>query len=436
MMKAFRKYLSALLLLFMLMSLFGCRTDPQVSTQVPQSTAGTTQGSTQGSTETDIGENLDPAILAELKIDLTDSKWIQFSTAPSPAGVFGEGGYFYAQDSAFLTYADLSNGISVTLCSKAGCKHGNALTAPERRECDAHLNYVIFKMFFWDGHIYYVLQDDGPGGIDLYRRNMDGTGEEKVADLGEHYNDRNTGVNITQFIQAGNGLYYRVDVERIVGGVHETIQCDLMRLDLDTHKNEVIAKFTDKYPHLVAAQSDALLYYTVDEEQEMDVMDPDYWEMVDNLKTSLRIWDRPTQKNAVLHEGTYRDFKPVGIRDGEILYSDNNVYCTYNLTTETQTTAKIQSEAVLDDRFALMNARYFCDAKTGEPLDNGIQDFLIYVYNAGEEGVILKRGHVIYVNGDPQFDYTIHSYVTYADLEDGLQEADCLDLWREEASKP
>ena len=66
MMKAFRKYLSALLLLFMLMSLFGCRTDPQVSTQVPQSTAGTTQGSTQGSTETDIGENLDPAILAEL----------------------------------------------------------------------------------------------------------------------------------------------------------------------------------------------------------------------------------------------------------------------------------------------------------------------------------------------------------------------------------
>ena len=43
---------------------------------------------------------------------------------------------------------------------------------------------------------------------------------------------------------------------------------------------------------------------------------------------------------------------------------------------------------------------------------------------------------MIYVNGDPQFDYIIHSYVTYADLEDGLQEADCLDLWREEASKP
>ena len=82
-----------------------------------------------------------------VKVDLNDGWTVGFASS-SP---FSEVGYYYLSDS-FLYFMDTENGISVILCSKAGCKHDKAEDWEEIFACEAYIN-TDNSLYFSDGRL-------------------------------------------------------------------------------------------------------------------------------------------------------------------------------------------------------------------------------------------------------------------------------------------
>ena len=178
-----KKVLCILLAAMLMLSLTACVKQPDGTTGDGVSTPTTTVPVGTGAPE-------------GVKVDLND-QWVINTDGGHR---FSEAGYYYLSD-YFLYFMDTENGNSVILCSKAGCQHDKAEDWDEIYACEAFIDGCTI-MFYSDGYLYFDKHErDNPNAIHLYRRNADGTGEVKLATLGEGYFTQTAEVDVNRASQ-------------------------------------------------------------------------------------------------------------------------------------------------------------------------------------------------------------------------------------------
>jgi len=430
-----RRVFSFLLVAVMLLSLCACHVEPPVgSTATAPSDIGTT-APTDGVTT---------APPVDVDITLKTDGWVNMENFDVQRSAFAFGGYYHCAQmgSHILAFTDISNGTTVVLCSKPGCKHHEETSQTKRAQCDAYLGSAVFLLYAYGDKIYYNSDDDGYGGVDLYSRNADGTGKHKFADLGAEYVTPNNRISITYYLQAGNKLYYKIDVEESVrgeGGVVEiqTVKQVLMCLNLDTGKEILIGEFTDEAPHMIAAREDQLLFYTVGKN------DPDAsggsMDREDRYKlpVCLKVWDENAKQIDVVFEKTAKECSGDGFVIGSKYYYSGTAldeegqefssWFAYDLATETVEISELTT-CPLDGRFLLYESSVY-DTQEKVSLPNDFSSQGLRALDQSDEGFILEK---VYwkenTSSWKEADYIVYAYVTYDALADGLQSADCLDF--------
>lgn len=438
-----RRVFSFLLVTFLLLSLCACHVDDNTTTAPSNTNANTNTTAPSGTTAPPV----------DVDITVKTDGWINAESITERNLVFAYGGCYYLAEmgSSFLSFLDVNNGISVVLCSKPGCKHHEETSVKKAMECDAYLSHNTVFLHLYDDKIYYAGNDDGYGGYDLYRRNIDGTGMEKVAELGLQYVTQKSSISIVYYIPAGSKLYYKVDVQESTkneNGIStvETVKRALMCYDLNTGKEVLIQEFVEDAPHMIAARDNQLLFYTVPSSSTQDRNDPDYKEKLNTRPTRLKVWDESVGQTDTVFEKTYAEWKGKGfVADGKYYYSartqdeeGNDVYgmFAYDLGTEKVETADITGMP-LDGRYSLKHDSengedYFYDLQTQTRLPNEFAAQNLYIEDMGDEGFILSKGYnkaEMTDDGGKIGDYTVYAYVTYDALTDGLQASDCLDFY-------
>lgn len=400
----------------------------------PETTA-PPSGSTPGTTSTVPPNTTD---LTAEDVDLPADGWSLPEVSTTIVGAFGAGGYYDEKDFV-LTFTDISNGTNVVLCSKSGCLHYNA-SESKKKDCDAYIGMIV-SMHYFDGKVYYVgylRGSDDRSSLWLQRRNADGTGEEKIGRLASEYITSETSVSITECIFAGDKFYYRADVMR--SSKNETVAVQdntdwyLMRMDLNSGKDELLGAFSDtELPRLLAAREDALLYYTLQiltEEEEAN--NPD---LEQEKPTKLCVWADSVKQSITLYSDKYKVFRGRGsVLGGKYYYpyydnpeSGEGRYKAYDLVTRQHEDTNLVGLPEINGRYAVCYLdntyySYLYDTVTGSVLPSEYDDLALQAYEANEEGIILKIIQLERGMTTPYFSEFL--YILYSELEDGLQKTD------------
>ena len=417
----------------LLLSLCACHVEPSVgSTAAAPSDIATTTAPSNTYTTTPDGTTAPPA---DVDITLKTDGWVNMENSDGQRSAFALGGYYHCAQmgSQILAFTDISNGTTVVLCSKPGCKHHEETSQTKQAQCDAYLGSAVFLLYAYGDKIYYNSDDDGYGGVDLYSRNADGTGKQKIAELGEEYVTGKSSITIGYYLPVGSKLYYAVDVTESVqneAGVNEikTIKKVLLCLDLDSGKETLIGEFTDEHPHMIAAREDQLLFYTVERMPDEDITQPDYFDKLDELTVLLKVWDATVGQCDTVFEKLHKDWPGNGfVVDSSLCYNETSGWFAYDLATGRVETTDLVADP-LGDRYLLHGSSvYDTQEKTSLPNEFAAQG--LRTVDSGDAGFILEK---VYwkesTGGWKEADYIVYAYVTYDALADGLQSADCLDF--------
>ena len=435
-MKKYGKSLSFLLVMALLLSLAACVQNPDVTTASDGDNI-TTGGNVPPTTGIDSPAATTKPIV--LDIDLTDP-WTTPDMYYGDVGALTEFGYYHLTDNGLLTFTDISNGITVILCHKAGCTHAG----DDLEECEAVIPACSI-LFHSNGYIYFDrLVKDDPNKVHLFRRKADGTAEEKIAVLGEDYISYNTSIVIGQSIAADGALYFSLSaMEDVVqdDGSIAIMERDslLIRLDLNTGKQKEIAHFSDVFIQLFGARNDALLFYTQDTLPSEEIGKPDYYERTEKLPARLRVWSESSGGCVTLFEKPNKECVWIhGLQNDRIYYYDHEGMYAYDLATgEFQTTelpldAQIISENLFLGGGGIIKDREFArflDVRTGQYISSAFDDMQISVKNKSGIGCIMKISFIGTFEEESStvpVERIIYAYVPFAAMEDGLQESDLL----------
>ena len=433
-MKKVWKLLALALAGVLLLSLAACSqqevsftTDP-----IPQTTG--TQPTTQPVTQ--------PDKTPTLYIDLTQP-WSKPDVESAYCAAFSDAGYYYRRDNYFLSFLDTSNGISVTLCQKAGCTH----SADGREECEAALPGTVF-MFYDNGYIYYNKLDlSDPYSVHLYRRREDGTAEEKVAVLGEGYFASDNSIYVGELLVADGILYYTLLTQEILRENEEDIGTivprDGIRMNLRTGQQQELLRQRDVQLRLLGARSDALLFYAQDLPTGEQMLDGTYNDVLPRKTGRLKVWQREDNSLVTLFEKKEKDCNWIlGMQNGKVYYYTQESAWTYDLA------ADVHTQEDLPHGFQLVSDDYIfvgsepgdfyniysrlMDLQTGQYLSGDFDNVETAVKNRTDRGVVLE----IRYHGEPYVNdlyqtviprlKTILAYVDYNALADGLQNSDLM----------
>ena len=432
-----RRVFSFLLAAVMLLSLCACHVDDNTTTAPSNTNANTNTTAPSGTT--------DPPVNVDITVK-TDG-WSNMESLDASKGCLAFGGYYHCAQmgSHILAFTDISNGTTVVLCSKPGCKHHEETSQTKQAQCDAYLGSAVFLLYAYGDKIYYNSDDDGYGGVDLYSRNADGTGKHKFADLGAEYVTPSSKISIAYYLQAGNKLYYKIDVEGSVRGEGDVVEIQtvkqvLMCLNLDTGKEILIGEFTEEHPHMIAAREDQLLFYTVAKAELADMYDPDGNVNVDKMNAvpvCLKVWDENAKQIDVVFEKTAKECSGDGFVIGSKYYYKGSAldeegqefssWFAYDLATEAVEISELTT-CPLDGRFLLYESSVY-DAQEKVSLPNDFSSQGLRALDQSDEGFILEKVYWKENTGSwKEADYIVYAYVTYDALADGLQSADCLDF--------
>ena len=421
-----KKIFCLLIAVLVMLVLSGCREVP------PPATTGTTGGSPDPSVSTT--HSVYPG---EMNIDLT-AAWTTADVPNAACAAFSDVGYYYMENGR-LHFMDTASGISVVLCQKVGCAHQQ-----DDKDCEARLSGTRM-MFYSDGHIYYDnLVREEPNSIYVFRRNADGTGEEKVAVLGEDYISPNVSLYIGEYIATQDALYftvYTMEAQKQETGSVQLLERDgiLLRLELTTGKQQEILRKRDTLIRLIGAREDALLFYTLDKLPDEMFLEPDWEEKMKDKPASIQVWGKELGTSWVLREETYSEFTEIlGLRDGRIYYRDYDGACfTYEVSADAVSDTKLNGHiTIVNDRYILngktdYSAKIYpqlLDCETGAVVSGAYENASLRIRNKSETGCMIE---IIYY-GDVTSQGTvpilrqIQAYVTFAALEDGLQGSDLL----------
>ena len=438
-----KRYLTLLLAILLAVLLLACDTHP-----MPPETGGT--NATTG-TEEPGGNDATTGTEEPLVPDPENSKWS--FVQGSNTGVFTDEGYFYLDSNSCIHFLDTSNGIDVVPCAKIGCSHDNSQldSKGEPIICEAHLLGGKLQ-FFWEDKLYYTIETDY--GIFLYRRNADGTGDEEVTQLGEQYMDQDHAVYLNSMYFVDGILYYNVDVKSIIIDfendpnhvLYDIVDINLMRMDLRNKKEECILSSEHASEQgVIAIRKNSLIYSFL-------VIDPEYYKIPKDDP------DRLEKRNEYLAKSTTQ-FILLDLASGEKTVflekhfsevfeiqriSENTM--VYRQEEDGQMTLRSLNMDTGEDILLLAGDFYyinedFCfhvevdgeseklvlvDMKTLQPLPTAYQELFMYPDDIGPDGLIMVRR--VRPEGSSR-NLRIHSYVSFADLEDGLQEEDFADFY-------
>ena len=430
-MRKLKCVLCVLLAAMLILSLTACVQNSNATTALPSETGSGTATTAPAATNAPEG----------VKVDLNDGWTVGFASS----GSFSEVGYYYLSDS-FLYFMDTENGNSVILCSKAGCRHNATEDYEELKACEAYFRPTnVF--FYYDGHLYYDKHDaDNPNAIHLYRRNADGTGEEKVATLCEELFSQTSEVVPGPYIIADGMMYYAASINGITepepnNFVIQQIGAVLMRLDLETGKEEEILRMNDVYIQLFAASEDAVIFYTQELLPPDEMMDPDL-EKLFALPARVQIWSESTGESELIFEKTCEEcFTMYNIYGGKLYYSGTNDFTqvyTYDFATGEHATPDLPNfcDMINDDYWFAHGERNTTvyDFRTGQSVSGDFADWRVYFSEKGENGVVAEFWLItdITPEGKIILESKIRGYVPFAAMEDGLQKEDILIIYEEE----
>ena len=194
-----KKTVLLILAALLCLSLPGCKEEPRPT--------GTTQAGVTDTTNATDGTGSTTGFVEVQKPEtLPVSGWVVGMDIDTTAVAFSEDGIYFLMNQC-LCYTDFATGLSVFLCSKPGCLHGESTSGGALRLCDAYVHDLVTVMFCYDGSLYYTTFED-ENGYTLHARDLDGTNLRKVDMLCATLASPNTSAWITQFAYAFGDLYY------------------------------------------------------------------------------------------------------------------------------------------------------------------------------------------------------------------------------------
>lgn len=354
-------------------------------------------------------------------------------------GAFSSQGYYYCTVEGLVYFFDFSSGISVALCSKAGCLHGEEPDNRKRENCEAHFSRMSAPMAFWEDHLYYV--DSTPYGISLFRRNAIGQELTEMGKLGKEYTEAQKTVEIAYSASTGNWLYYLAEVEGIVFDEDTNTttfvpELDYIgRVDLNTGKEEILFRqpIINRLDALTlcAAREDGALFLCRSGAIEGEELTTQ--EAMQQTTNSLKFWDGETGTVSTVLENSHPNFSSVPMVDGGKLYyaTGSNDHHIYDLNTGGQ-------ELLCEDKTLYhlgggygmtLNAETkvwsLHDLQTGKILPYEAKKG--WIMNMSDDGIILRASYSAADTGSTgKSDYY---YFTYESLADGLQNADLVKVY-------
>ena len=399
-MNRFTKGLALVLVLLISFTLFGCAEEP-------------------------------PATIAPITDWDDGSSWVM-TRFYSTSALSDEGYYFPVDD--ILYFADTSNGIAVCLCSKPGCLHEKG-SPQEQAACDASLKgTAATPMFFWNDHIFHIRNDEY--GTHVYRRNADGTALTAVADIGSRYVKERKALEINDSAFLGDYFYYSAIVmSPVLEDGEETRVEDMVyiaRLNLKTNKEEILVE-SEQALYFNAVCPDGLLYYYY-EDTEADREDEDYSEQMNAAPAYVQFYDFETKETTTILSRTRQEIQSVSAVRGSKLYytrSVENYSEVWEYDMKTGSDRKVCSndkDTQIDGRLVFKQVdgnSVMYHLSTGQYLPTSFVGERLKAECVSKDAVILTR--TLYEGG--RGTSAVYCYVKLADLADGLQEEDVLDLY-------
>lgn len=366
----------------------------------------------------------------------TGSEWVW---AYNQRGAFSDKGYYFLTSGGFLRFVDTTSGVSVCLCSKAGCQHDQEPDHRKSESCEARLigASMITPIFFWGNNLYYVLKDQY--GSHVYRRDATGAGLETVATLGEKYIEDQRVVTVYAYAVADGFLYYSADVDGSVraadgGNMVQWISNYLGRLDLQTGKEEILLDKSDVYITLCAVKGNEALFHTAGV-PDTAYNDPNYRQLRLEMPATLQHWDGTNGQTRTLLESTVREFPPISIVDNDKAYysvaldDEYSVYA-YDLHTGKQDTVSHDTLRYMGNGYALRldsdsERWHLYDLNARKTLPYELNDKSLWLTTVSNTGFVVRYGTASSDTSGQQ----IYNYIKYASLADGLQEEDLMDFY-------
>lgn len=372
-----------------------------------------------------------PATIAPITDWDDGSSWVM-TRFYSTSALSDEGYYFPVDD--ILYFADTSNGIAVCLCSKPGCLHEKG-SPQEQAACDASLKgTAATPMFFWNDHIFHIRNDEY--GTHVYRRNADGTALTAVADIGSRYVKERKALEINDSAFLGDYFYYSAIVMSPVSEDGEETRVEDMayiaRLNLKTNKEEILVE-SEQALFFNAVCPDGLLYYYY-EDTEADREDEDYSEQRKKAPAYVQFYDFETKETTTILQRTYQDLQSVSAVRGSKLYYTRSVengggIWEYDMKTGSdRKVSDTSGGSQIDGRLVFKRVdgnSVLYHLPTGQFLPTAFAGERLKAVCVSKDAVILTR--TLFEGG--RSTSSVYCYVKLADLADGLQEEDVLDLY-------
>ena len=372
-----------------------------------------------------------PATIAPITDWDDGSSWVM--TRFYSTSALSDEGYYFPVD-GMLYFADTSNGIAVCLCSKPGCLHEKG--SPQEQDlCDAKLNGTNLPMFFWNDHFFFLGNDEY--GLHVYRRNADGTAQTIVADIGSRYVKERKALQINDSAFLGDYFYYSAQVTSLVleEGV-ENVVVDLTyigRLNLKTNKEEILVTVDHEATQLAAVcPKGVLIQYS--EDTEAGYEDEDFFEQRLNAPSYVQFYDFETKETTTILTRTYQDLQSVSAVRGSKLYyirSVENGGGIWEYDMKTGSDRKVSNTgggSQIDGRLVFKQVdgiSVLYHLPTGQFLPTAFAGEHLKAVCVSKDAVILTRK--LFEGG--RSTRAVYCYVKLADLADGLQEEDVLDLY-------
>lgn len=363
-------------------------------------------------------------------VDLGDTQG--WTMAKRQEGAFSDEGYYHVKSASFLMFTDLKTATTVCLCSKPGCLHweGDLHTM---ETCEANIAYYAGPMFFVSDNLYYFTSD--AYGTQLLRRDAAGFAEETVCTVGQMYTKDEKSVQIDHMLYTDGYIYYDAIVSAPVWdsetGVSEIkdINYYIGRISLKNGKDEVLLeKDTQTNMRICAVRSGGLLYFTA-QLPELDYEDPGYSEAFLNQNYVLNYWDLEKDQTTVVLQKPLRECQDIMQVHGEKIYFKEhglvgNATYAYDMKSGIETLVAQNTLRHLGGGYALEKQDgewEVLNMHTGQRFPFALSG-ITTVVSFSDKFCILRQSE----NQEDGSQKRKQSIVSYADLADGLQEADLL----------
>ena len=343
---------------------------------------------------------------------------------------------YRVNDEGALCLLDLTTKEETLMCAKEDCDHHKAF-------CEAY--YGGYKNYYTNGYLY---RCDFEGK--LIRCRLDGTERTELLTMGqvELSNRFYQNVHVDSFQVTENAIYYTITAEYGVNlgnynFVTKTMNA-VVRFDMESGEETLLGEYDEKNVRILAARDHQVLIIQHQAFTTEDYKDPAFDQMHDSSPCTVQVWDAEYGYFITVKEDASGVFSPYKIEDGKLLYAnykDEKDY-SYDPVTETDTVLEGTADRMIyGGKYVIIydygtSNNYLALAETGEKVHNDFGDLRMSVCAYDEEGFIFEASEVVYPEGQDwgKIVATTTYYVRFADMEDGLNDYDCIQLhhWERE----